>query len=95
MAHLIRAIAPTVYQYQSVSFFGPPEKKWDGSYVFEKRFQSEEEAKDYLKERVSYYAQSDGTEEEIAEMYAQCDEGYLEYDAVTARIVETDDFEEA
>lgn len=86
MKATIKAVAPSVYQYNSVSFFGMPVRKYGGSYVAEKEFDCEEEAIEYLHHVIDVYAQTDGTEEEIATMREQADFGYLRYDAVIAEI---------
>lgn len=92
MTFVLKAVAPTSYQYQSVSFFGRV-RNCGGAYVFEEKFDSREDAIDYLHRCVDVYAATDGTEEEIAEMHNDADSGYLSYDAVTCRLIEIEDFE--
>jgi hypothetical protein len=82
----IRAVAPSVYQYNSVLFFGMPVRRYGGSYVAEMEFDSEEAAIDYLHHVIDVYSERNGTEEEIATMREQADSGYLTFDAVTAEI---------
>lgn len=84
------AIAPTVYQYNSVRFFGNPEKHMDGRYSVIIDFDSRNEAKEYLTDRINVYASEHGTEEEVERMLAQVESGYLEYDAVRAVINEVE-----
>lgn len=83
----LKAVAPTVYQFKSVSFFGKA-RNYGGKYVFEEEFDDREEAIDYLHRIIDVYASTDGTEEEIAEMHREADSGQLTYDAVTAYIHE-------
>jgi hypothetical protein len=93
MTFVLKAVAPTSYQYQSVSFFGRVRKMAGGSYVFEEKFDSRKDAIDYLHRCVDVYAATDGTEEEIAEMHNDADSGYLSYDAVTCELIEVEEFE--
>ena len=86
MKATIRAVAPSVYQYNSVSFFGLPVRRYGGSYVAEMQFDCEEDAIAYLHELIDYYAERNGTDEQIASMREQADSGYLTFDAVTAEI---------
>ncbi|NCX94735.1 MAG: hypothetical protein EBX40_08670 [Gammaproteobacteria bacterium] len=86
MKATIKAVAPSVYQYNSVSFFGMPVRKYGGSYVAEKEFDCEEDAIAYLHHVIDVHAERNGTEEEIATMREQADSGYLTFDAVTAEI---------
>jgi len=86
MKATIKAVAPSVYQYNSVQFFGLPVRRYGGSYVAEMEFDSEEAAIDYLHHVIDVYSERNGTEEEIATMREQADSGYLTFDAVTAEI---------
>lgn len=86
MKTTIKAVAPSVYQYNSVSFFGMPVRRYGGSYVAEMEFDSEEAAIHYLHEVIDVYAERNGTDEEIATMREQADSGYLMWDAVIAEI---------
>jgi|688.fasta_scaffold166402_2 hypothetical protein len=86
MKATIKAVAPSVYQYNSVSFFGMPVRRYGGNYVAEKEFDCEEDAIAYLHHVIDVYASQNGTEEEIATMREQADSGYLTFDAVTAEI---------
>ncbi len=82
-----------MYQYNSVSFFGTPKQKLNGSYVVEMKFDSLTDAQDYLLQCVDQYAQRNGTEEEIEKMRQDAINGYLTYDAVTATIEEVEENE--
>jgi hypothetical protein len=86
MKATIKAVAPSVYQYNSVSFFGMPVRRYGGSYVAEMEFDCEEAAIEYLHHVIDVYAERNGTEEEIATMREQADSGYLRWDAVIAEI---------
>lgn len=77
------AEAPTVYQSNSVRFFGLTDQGRDGLLTFD-YFESEEDAIQYLLDCVNLFAQTNGTEEEIEEMREDCSNGHLTYDAVTA-----------
>ena len=82
----IKAHAPTAYQFGSLRAFGlttidyGPGGKEGIDY-----FDSEEEAIQYLKDCVDNYYAS-GTEDDINEKYEDCEQGFLELDAVTAKI---------
>jgi len=81
---IIRASAPTIYQYRSVAAFGNTVKHLDGSFSFEESFDTEEEALNYLKGRADNYAD---TMEELHALYEQINETKtLTLDAVTAGI---------
>lgn len=83
----ITATAPTGYQYRSVSYFGKPKANGNGSYTFQQDFDTEEEAKDYLKERASYYFTDSQEELEVA--LEQIDKyGSVRMDAVAGGIEE-------
>jgi hypothetical protein len=90
MTFKITATAPTSYQLQSLRTFGiGADKNGNGSFSGEKEFDTEEEAKDYLKGRASIYNESDpeGTEQRLAEMHDSIEKyGSLTLDAVTANI---------
>lgn len=80
------ATVPTAYQFNSCKFFGSPVKTGDGGYQVEQIFETEEEAKDYLYERIDIYSEENGSEKEIEKMCEQVENGYLEYDACMAKI---------
>lgn len=82
------ANAPTVHQYDSVLFFGFPEKTFGGSYVFSQDFDTAQKAKDYLNSRIDRYWEDGGSEEECEKMRKQVESGYCDYDAVKAVINE-------
>lgn len=82
----IRAHAPTVYQFGSLRAFGlTTTANGPSGKTGIDHFDSEEEAVQYLKDCVdNYYAY--GAEEDINEKYEDCEQGFLELDAVTAKI---------
>lgn len=85
----ITATAPTVYQLKSLSAFGIKTKNHlDGSFSIEQEFESEEAAKNFLKERANIWAQSHSTtEDELEEMIDLINTyGSLTLDAVTASV---------
>lgn len=94
MTYTIKATAPTAYQLQSlIAFAIGSDKNGNGSFTGEKEFDTDEEAKEYLKGRASVYNDEDpcGSDERLAKMYANIDRyGMLTLDAVTARIEETE-----
>lgn len=96
MKTVIKATAPTVYQLNSLTAFGMGYKKnMSGSLSASKEFDSEEEAKDYLRSRADKYNDEDpnGSEERLADMYADIEHGCLTLDAVTARTEEMEENE--
>ena len=88
--YTINATAPTTYQLQSLRAFGiGADKNGNGSYTGQKDFETEVEAKEYLKSRAAMYNDEDpeGTEERLAGMYDSIEQfGSLTLDAVTAHI---------
>jgi len=87
----IKAVAPTVYQHKSLTLFWLDIKnKPDGSFLGIKQFETEAEAKDYLKQRLgSHFLNSDMTEETHNELNdGIIKTGTLTLDAVTAKITE-------
>lgn len=87
----IKAIAPTSYQLQSLREFGMPIKKLgNGSHVASAEFETEDEAKEYLKGRADQYNGDDpeGSEGRLDDMYRDIEHGQLTLDAATARIEE-------
>jgi hypothetical protein len=85
------ATAPTTYQLNSVRQFGSPiTSHRDGSHVFSQSFETEEEAKEYLKRRAHLYYND--TEEELNEAMESIEKyGSLSIDAVTASIEEKEE----
>lgn len=86
----VTATAPTVYQTSSLRRFGMKVNKLgNGSFNSFQIFDSEEEAKTYLVSRAEmYYDQFEGQVNEHLETIEK--NGYLEIDAVTAKIEEDD-----
>lgn len=96
MTYKITATAPTSYQYNSLSQFGMIIKKnCNGSFSSEQVFNSEEEAKEYLTKRADKYNDEDpcGSQERLADMYADIEHGSLTLDAVTAHFEEIEEYE--
>lgn len=94
MKTIIKATAPTIYQFNSLTAFGMGyEKKMGGSFEASMEFESEEDAKEYLRGRADKYNDEDpgGSEERLADMYADIEYGYLRIDAVKARIEEIEE----
>lgn len=91
MKTTIKATAPTAYQLNSLRYFGMGfNKHLNGSYSASMEFDSEEDAKEYLKGRAEQYNDQDpdGNDERLSNMYEQIELGVLTLDAVTARIEE-------
>jgi ketol-acid reductoisomerase len=90
----VTATAPTVYQTSSLRRFGMTVKEiGNGSFHSEQIFESEEEAKAYLVSRAEmYYDEFEGQVDEHLSTIEK--NGYLEIDAVTARIEEVENEEE-
>jgi hypothetical protein len=89
----IKATAATAYQVSSLSAFNIGAKKnGNGSFSGHKEFDSEEAAKEYLKSSADKYNDEDpeGTDERLADMYADIEHGQLTLDAVTAHIEEVE-----
>jgi len=85
MNYKITATAPTSYQFNSLLAFGIGYRKnLNGSLTAEQEFETEEEAKEYLKDRADMYFE---TEYELNEALDQIEKyGCLTIDAVTAEI---------
>lgn len=85
----ITAIAPTTYQLSSVRLFGSEVKSlYNGKHIFQKDFDSEEEAKSYLISRAEYYYE---TEEQLNEAVEGINKyGSLQLDAVNGSIEEVE-----
>lgn len=89
MKYQVTATAQTVYQLNSLSAFGMGyTKNGNGSFSASMDFDSEEEAKDYLRSRADKYNDEDscGSEERMSDMYKDIEHGALRLDAVTAHI---------
>lgn len=88
----ISATAPTAYQLQSLRQFGMEVKKHgNGSYTATQDFDTEDEAKNYLKEKAERYfdGNSDNDEVDLIEALDSIEKhGVLTLDAVTAGIEE-------
>ena len=92
MKCVIKATAPTSYQYNSLTFFNMgANKTGNGSYWAEKEFDTKEQAQDYLMNCAELYNNEDpdGTDERLADM-RECikNSNCLRLDAVTAYIEE-------
>lgn len=80
----INAKAPTAYQYKSLTYFALNVKECNGSFIGEKSFNTEEEAKQWLRDRAFNYFDDLS---DIDEAYDSIDKhGVLSLDAVTASI---------
>lgn len=94
MTFQISATAPTAYQLNSLRAFNLDTKQnGNGSISGTLDFESEDEAKKYLKNRAAMYNDGDpeGTEEKLATMYDRIEKfGSLTLDAVTAHINEVE-----
>ena len=94
MKTIIKATAPTVHQLNSLTAFGMSYKKnMGGSFTATQEFDSEEEAKEYLKKRAEKYNDEDpnGSEEKLADMMSDIERGALTLDAVTGYIEEVEE----
>lgn len=80
----VTAIAPTVYQLNSVRAFGESRQLMNGSHIFQQEFKSIKAAKEYLKERAIRYFES--TEELKTALSDIRKLGRLEIDAVVGNI---------
>ena len=94
--HRIVAVAPTVYQLNSLREFNLNHKPvGNGSYRGEELFYSKEDAMAYLQDRAyKYNNEHNESEEELNEMLADIQHGALTLDAVTAYIEEIEIDEE-
>jgi hypothetical protein len=94
MSYTITATAPTVYQLNSLTAFGMGYKKnGNGSFSASQQFDTEDMAKEYLKNRAAMYNDDDpeGTYERLMEMFDSIDRfGSLTLDAVSAHIEEAE-----
>jgi hypothetical protein len=97
MTYKITATAPTVYQLNSLRAFNLNQKaNGNGSYTGEAHFETEEEAKTYLRARAEKYNSEDpcGTDDRLTDMYRDIESGVLRLDAVTAYVKEIEESEE-
>lgn len=99
MTHFkITAVAPTSYQISSLRLFGLNVKSYpNGSHVGEEIFDTEKEAKDFLKKRAEMYfdGNSDNDEEELADALDRIERhGSVYLDAVCGRIDEVEEEDE-
>jgi len=97
MKFQIKATAPTSYQLRSLRAFQLEDNNnGNGSHTGRLFFDTEEEAKDYLRIRADKFNDEDpqGSEERLAEMYSDIERCALTLDAVTAYISESDIEEE-
>jgi hypothetical protein len=92
MTFKITATAPTSYQLSSLKHFGMGfNENGNGSFSASKEFDTEEEAKEFLRGRAEMYNSEDpsGSDKKIADMNDSIDKfGTLTLDAVTAHIEE-------
>lgn len=88
--YTVIATAPTGYQSSSLKHFNLPIKKHgDGSFSASETFATEQEAKEFLKQRAEiYYDEYEGQVDDHIEGIEKF--GSLTIDAATARIVEND-----
>lgn len=89
MKTIIKATAPTAYQLNSlIAFRIGYTKLAGGSYQGVREFESLEAAKKHLKACADAYNDDDpcGSEERLADMYADIEKGHLTLDAVKASI---------
>lgn len=95
MKTVIKAMAPTSYQTQSLRAFGMDIKKHgNGSYSSTQEFPDVESAKEYLRHRAEVYTEKDCNMMELQQMHDEIDNfGQLTLDAVTAHIEEVEDEE--
>lgn len=79
---------PTTYQYSSITkLMGWAEKSWDGSFSAIEEAETEEEAKEFLRQRLhQLWLETGLTQDEYDEKLADIEMGYLEYDAAMAHI---------
>jgi hypothetical protein len=84
MKYTITAIAPTSYQFSSMLSFGMPYINSYGRFIASMEFDTEEEAKQYLRKRAEMYYED---EQELNDaLYDINNYGHLTLDAVTASI---------
>ena len=90
MTHKIISTIPTVYQLNSLSRLMGGWENWGNKYGYERIFESEEEAKEWMHKRNEMLYMADYlTEEEYNENYQSINEmGRMSYDAAYANIEE-------
>ena len=98
MKFVIKATAPTSYQYNSLQAFGMgANKTGNGSYWAEKEFETEQDAKAFLATRAELYNDEDpnGSQDLLNDMLNSImNQKRLALDAVTAYIEEVEEAEE-
>ena len=79
---------PTTYQLNSIkTLMGSYDSHRDGSYSKSYEFDTEEEAKDFLRERLSVlFNDTDMNEDEYNKALEGIESGYLSYDAAQASV---------
>jgi hypothetical protein len=89
---IVRCFVPTVYQLRSLTtLMGGFTKMAGGSYYEEIEFDSEDDAVDWMKRRASI-VHDEATAEEMADILNRIEQdGMLDYDAATARIMCVDE----
>lgn len=89
----VSATVPTAHQLKSiVTLMGWASEQPGGSYSTSFTFLTMEQAKMFLRQRLSaIFAETNMDEEEYAAALEQIENGYLEYDAATAKIEEVED----
>lgn len=93
MKFAVKSTVPTVYQSRSIqTLMGFAEKRISGAYTASVEFDTEEEAKDFLRGRLSVlFGETDMNEDQYNEaMDYIAKYGSLSYDAATARIEEVE-----
>ena len=89
----ITAVAPTSYQINSLRLFGLNVKSYpNGSYVGEEIFDTEEEAKNYLKQRAEMYFEDEESLNDALKDIERYGSVYL--DAVCGSIEEVEEEDE-
>lgn len=88
----IRGSVPTSYQYNSLKKLGTVTGNPGGSFSLEIEFDTVEQAKEYLRERLQRIMEDTNmTDEEYNEAKEGVENGSLSYDAATIRIEEDED----
>lgn len=80
----VSASAPTNYQLNAISFFGTPVRQSDGSLLVSIVFDTEDDAKAYLHDKVNNGSVSFEDTDSIHECIEEL--GYMTYDGITAII---------
>lgn len=84
MKYTIIAVAPTSYQFSSMLSFGMPYVNYYGKFIASMEFETEEEAKDYLRDRAHMYYENERKLNNA--LYEINKYGILTIDAVTCLI---------